>query len=387
MKEYNNFLNSPYNDYQEIDIIVSRDCTLRCTYCYLKKSKDEIYDMDAIIESLDKILEQTENNPAKPGVVLSFYPEPWVDRNRSNLLITRSLEKLLKYPKCLSHFMIMVGTNGVNLHKPIPILDQYFDHLSLAVSLDGVKEQHDMYRVFPDGSPSWEIVKKNILNNQKKYNIYSTKVTLGPDTLKYIYESSLFLWDEMGFQDINMNVVFEDMWGDDFSLFKSIDVFEQQLDLLTSDIIKNKRWENFQYQGLVGTRNLSEFYVKKYSNKMDTDVVRPYCGSTQMRSIDSDGRIYPCFRLSPYSMSGDDVFNVDPKSEKFRALNLLNGFDSTPEKCRDCELLTSCSMCIGGAYEEGGSIFYRTTHHCEFQKMQNKYARKVFNAINGIKDV
>jgi len=163
---YDSFINSPFNEWQEIDMIVSRDCTLRCTYCYLNKSKDNEYDINKVIQGLDSVMQTCD----KEGVVLSFYPEPWVNIERTNELVKRSLQTLLKYPKYVSNYMISIGTNGVNLGKKIPALESQKEHLSIAVTLDGIKEQHDMYRVFPDGSPSWDLVKNNILKYRFQCN-------------------------------------------------------------------------------------------------------------------------------------------------------------------------------------------------------------------------
>jgi len=39
-------------------------------------------------------------------------------------------------------------------------------------------------------------------------------------------------------------------------------------------------------------------------------------------------------------------------------------------------------MCVGGVVEESGSLYWRTTHHCDFQKIQAKYAMKLHEEIN-----
>lgn len=382
MIRYENYIDS-ISDWQQIDIIVSRDCTLRCSYCYLQKSKDEFYDLPTIIKSLDDTLTEAENK-GEDGIVIGLYPEPWANMERSNELLLNIAKTILKHPKYISNYMIMLGTNGVLLDKQIPMIEKLIDKISIAVTLDGIKEQHDMYRIFEDGSPSWNIIKNNILKYQKKYNIYATKVTLGPDTIKYIYESTLFLWDEMNFKDINMNVVFEDLWGD--RLDECLKLFEEQLILLLEDIIKNKRWENQKFNGLFGTRNIpGSLIFDDMHEGHKISIAKPYCGASVMRSIDNDGSVYPCFRLSPYSLQGDTSFNVK-NNERERALKVLNTFDAVPDKCRDCDLLGQCPMCVGGAYEEYNSIFARTTYHCEFQKLMAKYSYKLYKIINGVKD-
>jgi len=379
IKYYDESLSTLKSTYREIDVIVSRDCTLRCTYCYLQKKPDLFYDIKSVLNSLDELLKVFNEDETVEGVILSLYPEPWSNVSRTNDLIIGMLNLLLKYPKFIRKFMFMLGTNGVLLDKEIPILEEVLPKISLAVTIDGVKEQHDKYRVFPNGSPSWEIVKKNIEKYGAKFNIATTKVTFGPDTLKYIYESSIFLWDEMHFPDIAMNVVFEDLWGD--RLEEYLDIYEQQLDLLTNDIIKNKRWEIPQYNSLVGRR-----WIPNLDFEMaEANSLHPPCGATIMRSIDSDGGTYPCFRLSPYSLSEDKRFLISKENnEKTRTLYALSNIDSLQEKCRLCPILTNCSACIGNSYEDNDekSIYWRTTHHCEFIKIETKYAIKIFNEMN-----
>jgi len=168
----------------------------------------------------------------------------------------------------------------------------------------------------------------------------------------------------MHFSDINMNVVFEDLWGTEHEKQKSLELFEEQLILLSDDIIKNERWNKRQYQSLLGNKNI---VPEQYNSEKN------YCGAAVMRSIDSDGLVYPCFRLSPYSIKEEKTFNIENK-EVARSLKLLNNVDAVPQKCRECELLPMCAMCVGNSYEEYHSIFSRTTHHCEFVKLQNKYS-------------
>lgn len=382
--EYNSFRDSPFKDWQEIDIIVSRDCTLRCSYCYLHKHRDEHYDMDAIIARLDAYLSNIENEQIRDtpvqGVVLSFYPEPWVDPERTNTLVLRCLETLKKHPPFDQKFMIMAGTNGVNLHKKIPAFEHLRERLSLNVTIDGIKEQHDMYRVFPDGSPSWEIVKKNILQNQRDYGIYGTKITIGPKTIKFMFDTTVFCFEEMNFNDVNMNVVFEDLWGD--NLKEHLQAYEEQLSKIYEYLISTERWKT-NYVSVVGTRNIPREQISQaYGMPTDNVQNRIFCGAASMRSIDSDGSLYPCFRMSPYSLDGDQRFKLVDGSENRRALKGISNYDAANTECFTCPLLSACPMCVGGALEESDSIYYRTMHHCEFTKLQYKWALKLFNHLN-----
>jgi radical SAM protein with 4Fe4S-binding SPASM domain len=236
-----------------------------------------------------------------------------------------------------------------------------------------------MYRVFPDGSPSWEIVKNNILKFQRDYELFGTKITLGPDTLKYIFDATVFCFEELNMTDVNMNVVFEDLWGD--RLGECLEIFEEQLSKLYDYLVTTERWRT-NYVGILGVRNIPMSQIEKLYGEESHLTNKIFCGAAAMRSIDSDGSIYPCFRLSPYSLNGDRRYQLEGDSENRRSLLGINTFDSANDECFNCPLLTACPMCVGGAIEESDSIYYRTTHHCEFMKIQYKWSLKLFNHLN-----
>jgi len=398
---------SNLNNYTSISVITSRDCSLRCSYCYLHKSPDNDYDINKVLNSLDELLDYYHNNSnhsyrAKNGIILEFYPEPWVNIKRTNKLIEESLKLLYKYPRFYDKWVISLGTNGLLLEKKIPIVEKInkIGKVSVSVTVDGIKEQHDLYRVKADGSGSWDKIVSNVRKYQKKFNIYGTKVTIGPDTLKYIFESTKYLWNELNLNTVNMNVVFEDVWGSEKEKQISLEIYEEQLILLTDYIIKYKLWEQNKYVSVVGDRHIPQYKTNSivlgdkqnssnlYSKKINIQNAftnKPYCGAAVMRSIDVDGQIYPCFRLSPYSLNEPSPYNINKHhfvEGPLRALHSINALDNSNYECLSCDLLSSCHMCYGGSWEETKSVYYRTTHHCEFQKLQYKYAVKLKREIN-----
>lgn len=367
MKHYEESL-FPVESYHEIDVVISKSCTLNCEYCYVHKLQSSTWDGDKILASLDKVFSEV----TQKGVIVGIYPEPWVDINRTNKFMKDVLMLMEeKYPKFFDEHIFMLGTNGVNLHKVIPIVEHSLSNLYVGVTIDGIKEQHDLYRKFRDGSGSWDMVTKNVKKYQQKFNIYSTKVTLGTETIKYMYDSTRFLWDEMGLNDVNMNVVFEDVWGN--KLNSCLAEYERQLEKLTRYVIDNKMWEQKKYVSVIGVRNIP--------HEGEEFKAVPYCGATEMRTVDVDGGVYPCIRLAPFN-ADTNRFNLENKGSQ-KALKLYNVYDAAPKKCLQCKLLPACPMCVGGAILETKQIYSRTTHHCEFTKLQYKYAKIVDDAING----
>jgi uncharacterized protein len=374
---------STITGYHDISLITSRDCTLRCTYCYLHKHPDNFYDMDKILAGADTLLkyyhDQDNSDKEEEGIIFNFYPEPWVNVERTNTLVLEALKLLHKYPRFHGKYMVSVGTNGLHLDRPVPIFESLNNQgrLSLSVTVDGIKEQHDLYRVTPNGKGSWDTIVKNVRMLKDRYEIRGTKVTIGPDTVKYIYDSVLYLWNDLGLDSININVVFENLWGTKEEKEKTLEDFDNQLSRLYDYIVENRLWEKGKYVSFLGERRvpMQKFENLVYKKEMVSSIEEfknnPYCGAAVMRSVDTDGEIYPCFRLSPYSLNAESPYNINKNNfveGPMRALHAINSYDGASYECLNCELLSTCHMCFGGSWEEKQSVYHRTMHHCEFHK-------------------
>lgn len=121
---------------------------------------------------------------------------------------------------------------GRRLKNPILFIN------SIAITVDGTKEKHDLQRVFPNGSGSYDIIKPN-LELWKKQFVATTKVTFASDDLKFLKDSIIELWNE-GIYDIAANVVYEDVWkeGDD-------QIFEDQLKSLADYILDHHLFDKY----------------------------------------------------------------------------------------------------------------------------------------------
>lgn len=101
------------------------------------------------------------------------------------------------------------------------------------------QRKHDLQRVFPDGTGSYDAIHNNIeLWLSQFYG--STKVTFSSEDLKYLKESVVHLWNE-GIEEVNANVVYENVWqpGDD-------KIFEMELKKLADYILDNNLYNKYQ---------------------------------------------------------------------------------------------------------------------------------------------
>lgn len=211
---------------QQITFIVTADCNLRCKYCYIThKSDSKVMDFEVAKKFIDYILD-TSLIRKQEAVVLDFIGgEPLIEVELIDQICDYFKKEAFKRnDPWYWNYKINICTNGVNYSSEAvqKFIRKNIGKVYISITIDGTKEKHDMQRVFPDGSGSYDIIRKNVDLWLTQFD-GSTKVTFASDDLPLLKESIIQLLND-GIKDISANVVFEDVWkeGDD-------QVFEEQL--------------------------------------------------------------------------------------------------------------------------------------------------------------
>lgn len=366
------------DDTQVLTFIVTEDCNLRCKYCYIThKSQGKIMSLDTARQFIDYVL-TTDKIHRCESVILEFIGgEP--------LLEPELIEKICDYFKIRSYelkcswywnYRISIGTNGVNYNDPRVqrLIKKNKGKISISITLDGTKEKHDLQRVFPDGSGSYDIISENVKWWLKDFP-GDTKVTFSSADLVYLKDSIIELWSR-GISDVAANVVYENVWkeNDEF-------IFEEQLKELADYIIDNDLYD--KYTCTLFEETLGSPYKKE-------DLLRTSCGAGKMLALSPQGNIYPCMRYYDYSLNhkkGYIIGNVEKgiDLEKARIFELVMYKYQCDEKCLKCSVATGCEFCQGYNYDEADTEtnFQRTTYICKMHKARVRaniyYFTKLFH--------
>ncbi|MEO3947779.1 radical SAM peptide maturase, CXXX-repeat target family [Gorillibacterium sp. CAU 1737] len=366
---------------QSIDFIVTEDCNLRCKYCYIcHKKADKVMSFEVAKTFIDYLFSDTFTK--EPGVILGFIGgEPFLE--------VELIDQIMDYYKMKAYdsghewwwnYRISITTNGVNYASPEVqrFIQKNQDKLSITITIDGTREKHDMQRVFPNGSGSYDIIEQNMPLYLSQFS-GTTKVTFAHSDLPLLKDSILHLWN-IGIKDVSANVVFEDVWhdGDDV-------IFESQLKELADCIIEQ------------------ELYVDNYVTLFD-DMIgkplaaeqlnRPVCGAGRMVALGPTGKIYPCLRYKDYSLEsdkeeitiGDVERGIDfDKVIRFRVSTYPMQCD---EECLHCEIALGCMFCQGQSYDSADTPtnFQRSKAICKMHKARvranNYYFNRLYNEKN-----
>ncbi len=253
-------------------------------------------------------------------------------------------------------------TNGV-LYNSEPVqkfIAKNRNCLNISLTIDGIKEKHDMNRIFKNGTGSFDSVVRNVPLWLSQFPNAGTKVTFASADLMYLKESLIFL-NSLGIKEIIATLVNEDVWneGDDI-------IYEKQLIELADYMVENNLPVEFSGGQFTDTTGLP------YSrNRLKLNWCN--CGDNNFE-IDHLGNLYPCVRFFPFALNKDDrcvgniITGVD--YNKLRPFEALNFENQSSQECLECPVANGCGWCVGNNYNKNpnNTIFGRATAICKMHK-------------------
>ncbi len=360
-----------------ITLILTKDCNLRCGYCYLvHKSRGQRMPFEVAQRVVDYLLENQDLFAEDEAIWDFMGGEPLLEAER----IERIIEYIRQRAYDLDHpwfarSWFSISSNGVLYQTPAVqrLVKRYQNQLELMITIDGPQHVHDRERVFADGSGSYQQVVANIPLWLAQFPHASTKVTIAHDTLPFVAESVGHLF-ELGIKHVNANVVFEDVWqpGDDL-------VLEEQLDKLGEAMIARGLWRDHECS-LFG-RHLGQ----------PLDPVRDttnWCGPGRMLAVDVDGTFYPCNRFIDFSLAKRTARAIGSLDEgldlnRLRPFLALTRQAQSPDECLSCEVASGCAWCQGHNYDcaATSTIYQRATYICAMHKARVRANRRYWARV------
>lgn len=369
---------------KNITFIVTKDCQLACKYCYLVgKNEKERMSWQAAKSAIDYILDN-ENEFKEESVVWDFIGgEPFLEIGLIDKICDYIKKELFnRNHHWFDSYRFSFSTNGINYHtKEVQdFIKKNLNHLSIGITIDGTKKKHDLNRIWKgEGTEkgSYNDVVKNIPLWLDQFPNSATKVTISSADIPYIKESVLHLYT-LGIHEVNINVVFEDVWkeGDDL-------LFEEQLIQLADDILDNEFYQDYA----------CSFFSETIGKPMDKELENQnWCGAGKMLAVDAAGNFYPCTRFAAYSLRdkkpiiiGNVRDGID--QNKLRPFLTLDRITQSSQECIDCDVASGCAWCQGENYDaaDSNTIYQRSTAICKMHKARvranNYYWNKLFRKL------
>lgn len=353
---------------------VTDECNLKCSYCYQINKAKRVLKFEYAKKLIDMLLDGDERLAGyvdvnkSPGIIIEFIGgEPFLQveliEKICDYFVDRAIEMCHPWA---TMFCISICSNGVLYFDPKVqhFLNKYRDKLSFSVTIDGNKELHDSCRVFPDGSPSYDLAVAAANDWISRGYYMGSKITIAPANLKYLCDA-VFHMVSLGYEDINANCVYEEGWT-----IEHAQEFYKQLKTLADYWIDNN---------IVETHYLSLF-VDNFFHPKEEDDLGTWCGGTgQMLSIDPDGYLYPCIRYMESSLGDqmeplrighvdEGIAQTECTKNCVDCLNAVDRRTQSTDECFYCPIAEGCSYCSAYNYQMNGTADSRCTFICDMHK-------------------
>lgn len=355
---------------------VTDDCNLACKYCYQINKGKRRMPLDTAKKFVDMLLDATPEdnsyiNPVNsPFLIIEFIGgEPFLGVELIDQImdyfVGQAFERMHPWA---TRYCVSICSNGVlyfeeNVQR---FLNKHRNHLSLSVTIDGNKELHDSCRVFPDGSPSYDIAVAAAKDWMDRGGYMGSKITIAPGNITYLYEALTHMVG-LGYTEINANCVYEKGW----TVEHAQELYRQM-----------KQFADFLLENDLDDIYCSLFEEDFFKPKQEGDD-QNWCGGTgSMLSCDPDGYLYPCIRYMESSLGTDQkpvrighvdtgLETTDEEKETVRCLNCITRRTQSTDECYYCPIAEGCSWCSAYNYQEFGTADRRATYICEMHKARS----------------
>lgn len=336
---------STHKKIRSLSFVVTKDCNLRCSYCYEKHEQRETEIMDVSIaqEAITRYMEQDDGYDA---IMIDFFGgEPML-----GFPFIRDVVQWVDSRKWKKPHRFMIGTNGTILtHEMKEWLEQRKDRLVVGISIDGNKTAHDLCR-----DNSYDRLIQNLPFFTRHWPDQPAKMTISKETIPHIADSVIHLEETQVY--FSANVGFEDFWGDNPEKQQLLDIYEAQLDRLVDYYAQ--RPELYPVSPLL-TAVPEYLGLPRKGTEIKNNNPR-YCGAGhEMAVVDLDGKTYSCHRFLPW---------VTGQPNPPQNANCQTAW--APEECAQCKLIHSCPTCAGFNWETNRDTAIRTTFHCQSFKRE-----------------
>lgn len=358
--------------------ILTENCNLACKYCFeLGKHNKKIMSKEVSEKSIDYLIENAKKNNADNINVTYFGGEPLLNidvmEHSFNYAIERCKKEDLKF-KC----SIITNCTIFNSRYEAFLLKWYstLGYIDIQLSIDGIPEVQDEYRITIDGKGTSKLVESNVkkyFEFMEKYKIQKGVHVHGcvnKKSMPRLYESYTY-FRNLGFKDIWFMPVHEEKWDDN-----DVTIFETQLKLISARILEDCIRENTAdyYYGYASLAN-----CKTQHPSAPCGAGKNYC------SITAEGDLYPCHNF--YFGSGSFKFGNVFTGEETSKRNIFLDYDSSnlfgEKSCSACDNY-GCYRCIAVNYVGNDNMFIGFPAYCKLSKKENEFRINLKNKMLSI---
>jgi uncharacterized protein len=358
---------------------VTNQCNLSCTYCY-EYGEDKIVDTEngkqpkfmseeTARDSVEFMLKEAGTNPV--AHITFFGGETLLNFPVLQKTIVYARQRAAEVGKTVDFSL----TTNATLLKPETIEFLAENRVGVTISIDGPKEVQDKFRIFQNGTGSYDIVAPKIKELIKRHRTrpIGARVTLtsGKMDVKRIYKH---LTEEIGFWEVGFAPVTTAPNRAHAISEGGYDEMLGQFRELADDFL----------EASVANRHHGFSNVKETLEELHKGVSKAYpCGAgLGLLGVATDGDVALCHRFA-----GSDAHKLG---------TVKDGIDREAQHAfyekhhiyskTDCSVCWARPLCSGGCYHEAhtryGDTAHANLHYCEWIRGWTDVCLKVYGELS-----
>lgn len=328
--------------------LVTENCNLACKYCF-EKHNTNIMSQEVVDRGLEYLCQNAIDERTGEFSALIFGGEPLLNPEMMDAIFHKGQDLA---EKTGMRFSASIVTNATIMDDKIyDILKWHRDlsNISIQLSIDGMEESQNLYRVTRDGKGSFEKVERNIERFKQIFEGQLHRLCVhscvNKQTLPKMYDNYKFFRDTWGIENIWFLPVAEEDWSDD-----DVKLYEIQMGKITNDIeniLRTSRDPKIIEQFAPLDRCMNSRWASKPCGAGDSFV-----------TITANGDVFPCHQVyfndneKKYKLGNvlEDVFYEEVRKP---FIEYTRSALSCPENC-EC---VNCYRCIAANYCHTGDFF------------------------------
>lgn len=339
---------------KHIVLEVTDKCNLACKYCIYgenyagfdsRLSQNMSFSMaKTLIDYLADIWSKYPSRAQNPEVLVTFYGgEPLLNfrliRQVVDYLDSLNINRVFKYSMTSNCLLL-------NRHMDYLVEKGFF----LLCSLDGDKDSNG-YRVFRDGSPSYDRVFANICSLKNKYpDYFKTNVAFNAVLHKLNSLSGVYSFFERTF---NKTPELAEVSGtgfkneNDYSRFDCGNILDQVSGLAKEKPLDNPIEQATRHFIISHSGNFFVNYLELFNDSEETSFLTNTCtpfGNKMFVKV--DGKLLPCEQI-PHVFFFGQIKDRDVLLDYEQICTRFNSYlDQVEKKCRTCAKQQLCDLCF-----------------------------------------
>lgn len=314
-------------------LTVTERCNLNCAYCFEGAKSEKTMDLRIAKQAIEN---EFVNSDGFDEIEIDLFGgEPTLCKEFLIEIVKWVEERKFEKPA-----LFFIETNGTQVHGDFQDwLLKRKHYVVVGLSLDGTPETHNMNR-----SNSYE--KIDVAFFTKHYPDQAVRLTVHSRTVGRLCEDVMHL-HSLGFQNIDASIA----CGIEWETGNAIEELKRELGKLCKYYLEHPELKECSLFGM----HLPDILHR--GNKLSQR-----CGAgTNMVSIGTDGRKYPCHTFQP---------NTTTTPVELGEIDFGNIEDFRDPECSDCLLEPVCPTCYGINHRTSGDILNRDKEYCRVVKIR-----------------